>query len=103
MYGVDTSAFLEAKRNGTRIVICTGAYANIVDGVSRTLNRLVKDLNDGSDGDNYKVGRAPAFAVLGTALATLVPPLAQPWPIHSCPWHSLGHPWHSLGQQCGLM
>ena len=58
MYGVDTSSFLESKRNGTRIVICTGAYANIVDGVSRTLNRLVKDLNDGSDGDNYKVSRS---------------------------------------------
>ena len=78
MYGVDTSAFLEAKRNGTRIVICTGAYANIVDGVSRTLNRLVKDLNDGSDGDNYKVGRAPAFATLSTALVVL--------------WHNLGCP-----------
>ena len=55
MYGVDTSPEIEAARNGMRIVICTGAYANIVDGVSRTLNRLVKDLNDGSDGDNFKV------------------------------------------------
>ena len=55
MYGIDSSAKLENARNGTRIVICTGAYANVVDGVSRTLNRLVKDLNDGSDGDNYKV------------------------------------------------
>jgi len=55
MYGINSSPRLEAARNGTRIVICTGAYANVVDGVSRTLNRLVKDLNDQSDGDNYKV------------------------------------------------
>jgi hypothetical protein len=55
IYGLDSSLESESARNGTRIVICTGAYANVVDGVSRTLNRLVKDLNDRSDGDNYKI------------------------------------------------
>lgn len=44
-YGYNSSEDLMRSRHGPRIVIVSGAYNNVVDGVSRTLNRLVKDLN----------------------------------------------------------
>lgn len=44
-YGFNSSEDLMRERHGPRIVIVSGAYSNVVDGVSRTLNRLVKDLN----------------------------------------------------------
>eukprot|EP00041_Stephanoeca_diplocostata_P031968 m.1009686 g.1009686 ORF g.1009686 m.1009686 type:complete len:490 (-) comp24059_c0_seq11:5857-7326(-) len=47
--GIDSN--LSDKNTGTRIVIFTGAYNNVIDGVSRTLNRLVKDLLS----SNYRV------------------------------------------------
>eukprot|EP00041_Stephanoeca_diplocostata_P015951 m.309777 g.309777 ORF g.309777 m.309777 type:complete len:558 (-) comp20203_c0_seq1:146-1819(-) len=44
VYGKNSSASLETQRKGMRVLLSTGAYNNIVDGVSRTLNRLVEYL-----------------------------------------------------------
>jgi len=43
-YGFNSSETLQMSRHGPRVVIVTGAYNNVVDGVAKTLNRLVKDL-----------------------------------------------------------
>eukprot|EP00039_Didymoeca_costata_P027802 m.19220 g.19220 ORF g.19220 m.19220 type:complete len:533 (+) comp6513_c0_seq1:219-1817(+) len=43
-HGINSSFELYHERKGPKIVISSGAYSNVVDGVSRTLNRLVSDL-----------------------------------------------------------
>jgi hypothetical protein len=44
VHGINSSYELYHQRTGPRIVVSSGAYNNVVDGVSRTLNRLVSDL-----------------------------------------------------------
>jgi len=46
VHGKNSSYELYHKRKGPRIVLSSGAYNNVVDGVSRTLNRLVGDLQE---------------------------------------------------------
>eukprot|EP00040_Diaphanoeca_grandis_P018970 m.99867 g.99867 ORF g.99867 m.99867 type:complete len:527 (+) comp27197_c0_seq3:395-1975(+) len=50
-YGFNSSEEIQMSRHGPRVVIVTGAYNNVVDGVAKTLNRLVKDLQQ----EGYRV------------------------------------------------